>query len=187
VLASRPDLSDDVLEQMVAARTGRQVILDKPEPPHLLVVLDEAVLHRLVGSPKIMHEQLVHLAEASARSHISVQVIPATVGAHAGLGGAFTIATVDGRPDAMHVDSVEGITVEKSALVRKAPSPSNRQVPMSSWPVPATTPPSGLAAASTARPASSCGPASRTITSRSWRCGHTRRPAVLPRPAPVLE
>jgi transcriptional regulator with XRE-family HTH domain len=119
-LGAQSDLSDDVLEQMVAARTSRQVILDTPEPPNLLVVLDEAVLHRLVGSSKIMHEQLVHLAAVSSRSHISVQVIPAAVGAHAGLGGAFNIAAVDGRPDAMHVDSVEGITVEKSAVVRKA-------------------------------------------------------------------
>jgi hypothetical protein len=51
---------------------------------------------------------------------VSVQVSPAAVGAHAGLGGSFTIAAVDGKPDAMHVDSVEGITVEKSAVVRKA-------------------------------------------------------------------
>jgi len=82
-LGAQSDLSDDALEQMVAARTGRQVILDRPEPPNLLVVLDEAVLHRLVGSPKIMHEQLIHLAAVSSRSHVSVQVIPAAVGAHA--------------------------------------------------------------------------------------------------------
>ena len=124
-LGAQSDLSDDALEPMVAARTGRQVILDRPEPPNLLVVLDEAVLHRLVGSPKIMHEQLIHLAAVSSRSHVSVQVIPAAVGAHAGLGGSFTIAAVDGKPDAMHVDSVEGITVEKSTVekstvVRKA-------------------------------------------------------------------
>jgi hypothetical protein len=119
-LGAQSDLSDDMLEQMVAARMGRQVILDKSDPPNLLVVLDEAVLQRLIGSPKIMHEQLIHLAEVSSRSHVSVQVIPATLGAHAGLGGAFNIAAVDGRPDAMHVDSVEGITVEKSAVVRKA-------------------------------------------------------------------
>jgi transcriptional regulator with XRE-family HTH domain len=118
-LGAQSDLSDEVLEQLVAARIGRQAILNKPEPPNLLVVFDESVLHRLVGTAKVMHDQLIHLAELSMRSRISVQVIPATVGAHAGLGGAFNIATADGRPDTMHVDSVEGITMEKSALVRK--------------------------------------------------------------------
>ena len=49
-------------------RIGRQAIFDKPEPPHLWVVLDEAVLHRLIGSPKVMYDQLTHLAEMSERS-----------------------------------------------------------------------------------------------------------------------
>lgn len=35
------------LDQLVAARLARQSILDKPEPPELLTVFDEAVLHRL--------------------------------------------------------------------------------------------------------------------------------------------
>jgi len=45
-----------------------------------------------------MHGQLIHLAAVSSRSHVSVQVIPAAVGAHAGLGGSFTIAAADGKP-----------------------------------------------------------------------------------------
>jgi len=43
---------------------ARQVILDReePAPPMLWVLLDENVLTREVGGPKIMHDQLAHLA-----------------------------------------------------------------------------------------------------------------------------
>ena len=53
------------------------------------------------------------------RSHISVQVIAGSVGAHPGLAGAFMIASCDGKPDIMYIDAVEGQTMERNALVRK--------------------------------------------------------------------
>jgi hypothetical protein len=118
-LAAQSDIGDAALDQLVAARLARQGIFDTPESPRLLAVLDEAVLHRLVGTPKTMHDQLVQIADMSMRSCISVQVVPASIGANAGLGGAFTIATVDGRPEVMHVEAVEGITVYHGDQVRK--------------------------------------------------------------------
>jgi transcriptional regulator with XRE-family HTH domain len=118
--AGQSDTSDDALDQLAAARLGRQGIFDKPEPPHLWVVLDEAVLHRLIGTPKITYDQLVQVADMSMRSYICVQVVPASTGAHAGLGGAFMIGTVDGRPDIMHTEGIEGHTTERTTLVRKA-------------------------------------------------------------------
>jgi hypothetical protein len=71
---------------MVIARLERQAILDRPDPPHTVVVLDEAVLHRLIGTSAVMADQLVHLASMSERLHVSVHVLPAT-GANAGLSG----------------------------------------------------------------------------------------------------
>lgn len=80
----------------VAARLERQSILDREVPPSVGVVLDEAVLYRPVGEAKVMHDQLVHLAEMSERPRVAVQVLPADVGAHVGLLGAFVIL---GFPD----------------------------------------------------------------------------------------
>jgi transcriptional regulator with XRE-family HTH domain len=119
-VAAQADISDEALELSVTARIGRQRIFDKPGRPNVLVVLDELVLHRLIGTPKITYDQLVQVADMSARPYISVQVVPAGTGAHAGLDGAFAIATVDGNPDIMHIDAVEGLTIETSATVRKA-------------------------------------------------------------------
>jgi hypothetical protein len=55
-VGERKGIDADALADLVAARLGRQAIFDKPEPPDLWVVLDEAVLHRLIGSPKVMYD-----------------------------------------------------------------------------------------------------------------------------------
>ena len=107
-LGDRSDLGDDALDRLVAARLERQRIFDRDDPPHVSVLLDESVLHRLIGTPQVMHDQLVRVAEMSARSHISVQVVPGSVGAHPGLAGAFMIAGCEDKPDIMYIDAVGG-------------------------------------------------------------------------------
>ena len=119
-LAEQTDTSDDAIDALVAARLRRRAIFDRPDPPDVVVVLDEAVLHRLIGSPQVMHDALVYVAELSRRPCIVVQVIPASNGANAGLGGAFYIAAADGMAETLQLDGVEEQTTEKRALVRKA-------------------------------------------------------------------
>jgi transcriptional regulator with XRE-family HTH domain len=119
-LAAQSDTSEDVIGALVAARLERQIILDRADPPDLVVVLDEAVLHRLIGSPQVMHDALVHVAELSQRPFVVVQVVPAGNGANAGLSGAFDIATADGMPETLRMEGVEDQTMEKRSLVRKA-------------------------------------------------------------------
>jgi transcriptional regulator with XRE-family HTH domain len=119
-LAEQTDTSDDAIDALVAARLERQAILDRTDPPDVVVVVDEAVLHRLIGSPQVMHDALVQVAELSQRPYIVVQVIPASNGANAGLGGAFYIAAADGMPETLQLDGVEEQTTEKRSLVRKA-------------------------------------------------------------------
>jgi hypothetical protein len=120
-LSGQTDTSDEFIEALVAARLERQSILSRPSPPDVLVVLDESVLIRLIGSPEIMHDQLVQVAELGQRPYVSVQVIPASHGANAGLGGGLSIATGDGSaPDVLYMDAVEGQTTEKRSLVRQS-------------------------------------------------------------------
>jgi hypothetical protein len=110
----------DTADEMAAARIGRQAVFDRPEPPHVVVVLDESVLHRLIGSPGLMADALVTVAEVSERPNVSVQVLTAETGANAGLGGAFDIAGADGTPDVLRMEGVEDVTTENRSLVRKA-------------------------------------------------------------------
>jgi transcriptional regulator with XRE-family HTH domain len=111
---------EDKVSKLVDARLERQAILDRPGPPHLITVLDELVLHRLIGSPTIVADQLGHLVTVGERRNISVHVLPAT-DANAGLGGAFDIASTDGAPDTLRMEgSVEDQTTPNPAIVRKA-------------------------------------------------------------------
>ncbi len=110
---------EDPADEMVIARQDRQAILERPDPPHVVVVLDESVLHRLIGSPAIMADQLTHMVGVSERLHVSVHVLAAS-GANAGLSGGFDIASVDGTPDTLRMEGVEDQTTENRTLVRKA-------------------------------------------------------------------
>ena len=120
ILAADPDTGGDQLEELVAARLERQAILGRPSPPTLWVVLDEAVLHRLIGTRQVMGEQLRHLADVSGRGNITVQIVPAEVGAHAGLLGGFVIAEFDNAPSSLYMESPDqGQTTELPSVVGK--------------------------------------------------------------------
>jgi transcriptional regulator with XRE-family HTH domain len=119
-LAEQTDTSNDAIDALAAARLQRQAIFDRLDPPDVVVVLDEAVLHRLIGSPPVMHDALVRVAELSQRPYVVVQVVPASNGANAGLGGAFSIAAAEGMAETLQVEGVEEQTTEKRSVVRKA-------------------------------------------------------------------
>jgi Domain of unknown function (DUF5753) len=87
----------------------------------LWAVLDEAVLRRRVGGAKVMHDQLVHLADLGERVGIKIHVIPAEAGAHVGLLGAFAIAGLAGdAPGIVYFESPdEGQTSRDPVTVAK--------------------------------------------------------------------
>lgn len=113
-------LDEEAAQEHVAVRLDRQTILDRPDPPHVVAVLDESVLYRLIGSPQVMADQLAHLADLTERLNISVQLIPSASGANAGLSGAFDLASGDGAPEVLRLEAVEDVTTESRALVRMA-------------------------------------------------------------------
>lgn len=111
---------DTQADDLVKSRLERQVILDSPESPHVVAVLDESVLRRLIGSPQTMAEQLEHLAERASLPQVSVQVVPAGNGANAGLSGGFALASCDGAPDTLRMEAIEDVTAENRTLIRHA-------------------------------------------------------------------
>jgi transcriptional regulator with XRE-family HTH domain len=111
--------ADELIEERVAARIDlqQQTIERRPVPVTLIAVMDEAVLHRRVGSEDIRHKQLTHLAEQGRRKHIGIQIVPASRGANAGHVGGFTIASLDDA-DVMLMDAVEDVTTDKRPAIR---------------------------------------------------------------------
>ena len=87
------------LARHVAVRMERQARLKQPDAPQLWVVLNEAVIRRVVGERAVMHEQLVQLAEAASAPNITLQVLPFSAGAHASMDSAFWIVGFDPPTD----------------------------------------------------------------------------------------
>ncbi|GAA4613230.1 helix-turn-helix transcriptional regulator [Actinoallomurus liliacearum] len=93
-------------EPAVAARMERQAIRHQETPPALHFVLDEAALYRERGGAKVMHDQLMALAESTS-PRLTVQVVRSAVNPRSL--GTFTIATVDGNDVAYVETAVKGI------------------------------------------------------------------------------
>jgi transcriptional regulator with XRE-family HTH domain len=90
IAGATPEVSPADADRLVEVRRRRREVLTKDEPLQLAAVIDEAVLHRIVGSPAVLAAQLNALAK-EARPHVTVQVLPFDVGAHPGLNGSFVV------------------------------------------------------------------------------------------------
>jgi transcriptional regulator with XRE-family HTH domain len=108
VFRTRFGLTAEEIDEQVAARIKRQEILAADKGPQLWVVLDEWVLRRPVGGPRVMLEQVTALVEAARQPRIMIQVIPATVGAHEGLASAFAVADFEDTVSVGYQESARG-------------------------------------------------------------------------------
>ncbi|MGW6355709.1 helix-turn-helix domain-containing protein [Streptomyces sp. NPDC055092] len=85
-----PNGSEEELARRVELRLRRQSLLEREDAPTLWVVMEEAVLHRTVGSPDVMREQIERLLDVSELAHISLDIVPFAAGAHVGACAPFT-------------------------------------------------------------------------------------------------
>jgi hypothetical protein len=72
-------------------------------------VVDEGALRRPVGSTEIVRGQLKHLIEVTDHPAVTLQVLPFEAGAHAAMGGPFTILRF-AEPDLADVVYIEQLT-----------------------------------------------------------------------------
>lgn len=92
IRGGEPELPDVEVARRVELRLGRQhKVLDDGETPLIWRVLAEPALRWRVDGDKVMREQLNYLAKIAERPGIKLQVLPASVGAHTGVEGTFTI------------------------------------------------------------------------------------------------
>ncbi|MDG4814352.1 helix-turn-helix domain-containing protein [Micromonospora carbonacea] len=89
--AGRTTANKEEVDRVIAARQARKVLLTRDVPPKLWVILDEAAVRRAVGGVRVMRAQLARIVEACQLPTVEVQVLPFAAGAHASMGGAFTI------------------------------------------------------------------------------------------------
>lgn len=106
-------------DALVAARIARQDSVFVPGGPQLWAVVDEAVLHRPIGSREVWREQLVRLVELGSSTNRILQVLPFAAGAHACSDGAVILLCFEDGPDVAFADGPgQGRVVERNEEVR---------------------------------------------------------------------
>jgi transcriptional regulator with XRE-family HTH domain len=108
VRLGHPRATPAEVDRHVEFRMRRQEVLDRPAPPHLWVVVDEAALRRPLGGRQVMREQLDHLAAVAQRPHITVQLLPFASGGHPALCGSVTMLRLPGGqlPDMVYLEQL---------------------------------------------------------------------------------
>lgn len=109
-------VSDAQVERVVVSRQRRQEIHDRPSPPRMFFVLDEAVVRRQIGGPAVMRRQLERLLEWAREGHITLQVLPFGAGAHPGMLEPFILIEFQDPTDdlMMFAESVDTLTSRDS-------------------------------------------------------------------------
>jgi len=106
VFEAEPMISPEQIEERVAARIRRKSILTRSAPPSIVALVDESVLHRAIGGPEVMCEQLAYLAEVATYPHVTIQVVPtSSTTAICGLLGGFALGLMGGAPYAAYAES----------------------------------------------------------------------------------
>jgi len=104
-----PRLTAAVIDQRIEVRRTRQKILTRDDPPQLRAVIDEAVLHRVVGSPKVMAAQLAQVIEGSDLPNVTMRVLPYSAGAHPALDSTFVLLEfAHPMPGVVYVEGLVG-------------------------------------------------------------------------------
>lgn len=122
IQGTMPLLPADEMQRRVEARLQRQAALTKRTPLQLWAIMDEAVLTRMVGGPKVMTEQLNRLIAAGRQPHITLQVIPFDTGAHPGMTGPFVMMDFPDKadPELVYTESMGGdLFLERDTDVRR--------------------------------------------------------------------
>jgi hypothetical protein len=110
-------MDPEEVERRVELRRQRQHrVTASKDPLNVWAIIDEAVLHRIVDSPTVMHTQLEHLLHLGELANVSLQVLPYQTGIHAAIDGPFVILTFDGYPDLLYIEHLLGcLYLEKPA------------------------------------------------------------------------
>ena len=110
------------ITQLAMVREAWSARLGDKDPLTMQAVIPEAVLWQVVGGPRVMKAQLLHLMEVSEQPTVSVQVIPRSVGAYPAIGSPFTLL---GFPHRQHNDVayletfIRGEYVEEQGLTEQ--------------------------------------------------------------------
>lgn len=99
------NLPEDEIEERVAARLARQGLFSRRPPVQFAFFVHEFVLRLPIGGQDVMSDQLHHLLRMSVRPSITLRVVPAVVGGHAGIAGHFQLMEFTSFRPVVYLDS----------------------------------------------------------------------------------
>ncbi|MFE1958993.1 helix-turn-helix transcriptional regulator [Streptomyces sp. NPDC059479] len=112
-----PTAAEEAINELITPALERAKLLQHPEPT-VWIVLDEAVLHRMIGCPAVMSEALRHITELGRRRRIVVQVLPFAAGGHPAIDGALKLMTFSDAPTLAYLKCfASGLLVDDPAAV----------------------------------------------------------------------
>jgi transcriptional regulator with XRE-family HTH domain len=91
LLSRSVSVPETEVEEWVAARLARQELFTRGTGARFGFFLHETALRLPVSDAAVLSDQLHHLLRMSVRPPITVRVVPAAVGAHAGIAGSFRL------------------------------------------------------------------------------------------------
>ena len=119
---SAPKVPSAVIDKRIEALDRRQELLEREPAPRYRALLDEAVLHRQVGSRGVMTGQLEKLLYMAHSGQVTVQVIPFEIGAHGSSDSNFEVFEFenDSLPPIVFVEGlVSNLYQERSAEIKR--------------------------------------------------------------------
>jgi transcriptional regulator with XRE-family HTH domain len=103
------NLDGDQVERHIQLHLKRQAAVAERNSFELWAVLDEAVLHREIGGPRVMRDQLHHLIDAAHHPKITIQIVPFSIGPHASMDGSIgSFSFPEPDRDVAYVGTVAG-------------------------------------------------------------------------------
>ncbi|SFQ35728.1 Helix-turn-helix domain-containing protein [Amycolatopsis arida] len=105
LLSGLGTLPEEELDDRVTARMERQKMLGNCRCEHFTFFIHEFALRLPVGSNEVMSDQLHHLLRMSVRPYITIRVISAAAGVHAGIAGAFKLMEFADITPVVYLDS----------------------------------------------------------------------------------
>ncbi|GLW90485.1 helix-turn-helix domain-containing protein [Actinokineospora globicatena] len=114
------DFADEQVDGAVRTRMERARILSLPEPAWFTFYIHEQALRLQIGTPEVMHEQLLHLVLTAATENVTLRVVPSAAGGRSAIGGPFHLMEIPRYPTVIYLENLSdgGLILDQPEYVR---------------------------------------------------------------------
>ncbi|MFE1012595.1 Scr1 family TA system antitoxin-like transcriptional regulator [Streptomyces sp. NPDC058794] len=112
-----PPLTAEECDRRLVTRLERARLLDDPVTPVFWALLDEALLHRVVGDREVMAGQLTHIAGLAEAGRVRVHVMPRDRGAYPVMQSMLSLMWFEDQPPVAYSEGIHVAKIHDSPAV----------------------------------------------------------------------